>query len=268
VSERIEQIKEREAKASGESWRVAESKDGYFIAYGSTPISPEKYLSKEDADFMAHSREDIPFLLKEFALKEAECAELRAIINKHDIGDDGEWPSYAELALTYTETANKLTKAEAEMNHLDMIISDYGVAEYIKKLETELAELKESSQRAIKRLQDECDSCNIRTGLEKENAELRERVKELEAKNTDLIDSVAAWIKAERHARECAADKEAQLKHDIADLTRQLETARKALENVREATEAPRPGRCDDMYDDGWDDAMESINAALAGKEK
>jgi hypothetical protein len=143
----------------------------YFFEIGYEAYFPYIHREEnEDGDYVLYSDHK-----QALAQKETECAELRAIINKHDIGDDGEWPSYAELALTYTETANKLTKAEAEMNRLDMIISDYGVAEYIKKLETEISELRE---RVINLDSDRVGLANGFVALEKENANLTRQLEE------------------------------------------------------------------------------------------
>lgn len=36
-------------------WRVAEASNGYFVAYGSNPITPPEFLSKEDAHLIAQA---------------------------------------------------------------------------------------------------------------------------------------------------------------------------------------------------------------------
>jgi hypothetical protein len=66
-SERLEEIRAREEKATPgpwDSWRIDPSNAWSKWSFGNTQVNPDD-LYKPDAEFIAHAREDIPFLLDE-----------------------------------------------------------------------------------------------------------------------------------------------------------------------------------------------------------
>lgn len=50
---KLSEIEKLLEKATGKAWRFTEAKDGYFVADGSNPITPLKYMKREDAELIA-----------------------------------------------------------------------------------------------------------------------------------------------------------------------------------------------------------------------
>ena len=91
---RVEEIRERGAKATGKLWEVisseTEDSDEYQLTeYGAFKpqatmftITPEDDFNDADLDFIADSRSDIPFLLNLVKRQEEENACLTAALSK------------------------------------------------------------------------------------------------------------------------------------------------------------------------------------------
>jgi hypothetical protein len=77
--ERIEAIRERAEKATPPSWALAENSLQPIVTSGAWPFGKDICTCKDgnDADFIAHARDDIPFLLSTIAALESENAELK-----------------------------------------------------------------------------------------------------------------------------------------------------------------------------------------------
>lgn len=78
--ERLAEIKARESKATPGPWTA--SRFGWVDHVPHASMNRTAFDRVEDADFIAHAREDIPYLLAELERSQRETAALRAAANQ------------------------------------------------------------------------------------------------------------------------------------------------------------------------------------------
>lgn len=85
-AEDLKAIRERANHAGGGPWKISQHIDGsWLIRHYAGGMVADAGFSNANADFIAHSRTDIPALLAEIERLKAENAELQIIKNRAGI---------------------------------------------------------------------------------------------------------------------------------------------------------------------------------------
>jgi hypothetical protein len=136
MSDRIEEIKERVDKATPGPW-VSECEVGETFIWnanktgwrgpGPALVVDDEYISPENADFIAHSRDDIPYLLTRLASVEAENRE-------HVLRADSLRAEIERLNEEENEWSEKWDEMVARLAHLEALLSRERLDELIGEL--------------------------------------------------------------------------------------------------------------------------------------